>query len=318
MKDKRRNIEKQQLETEIKMPEYISLREKYKCDQCIFNSRNKINRYYYSFPRNLKYMFSTCKGEPCKRTQCKKRCWLFSDLFSLVTALILVIAFISISTHIQSLMLSLAYTIVFAVGLDILCCIIEYVVDKIFEGTEKLRRKNYDKKVENLEAINNEKIKEEERQKERKSELYKDINEAKKLFNNLSNEYLNRLKESNKSNKFIDIKKDIYKKYEELLKNIGDLLKCITLENFYLSEVKTLFQVYIPKLCDHITIYSQKAENENETQEQVEQLAKLLDSFNTKVIQIKENIDKADSESLVYKMQALREVISSKKYKQED
>lgn len=71
-------------------------------------------------------------------------------------------------------------------------------------------------------------------------------------------------------------------------------------------------------MCQNITIYAQKVENETETKEQIDQLNKLLESFNTKSVQIRENLDKSDAESLVYKMQALREVIGATKNKQED
>lgn len=318
MKGKKVDLEKKQFETEMKMPEYVCLKEKYKCENCVFNKENKDKYYRYEFPHNIKYMFSTCKANPCKRTQCKKRCWFISDLFSLITAAVVVVAFIAIFSHVQSLMLSLAYTIPVAVVFDIICCIIEYVVDKIFEGIEKLRRYNYDKKVENIETVNKEIKKEKERQKENEKALYKDIENAKKLFDDLSSEYLSKMKQIGKSENFPELKKEVYKKYKELLKNIESLLRKITLENFYLSEVKTFFQVYLPNLCQNITIYAQKVENETETKEQIDQLNKLLESFNTKSVQIRENLDKSDAESLVYKMQALREVIGATKNKQED
>lgn len=318
MKGKNPNLGKKQFETEMKMPEYICLKEKYKCENCVFNKKNKDKRYWYVFPHNIKYMFSTCKANPSKRTQCKKRCWFISNLFNLITAVVVVIAFIAIFSHVQSLMLSLAYTIPVAVVFDIICCIIEYLVDKTFEGIEKLRRYNYDKKVENIEAVNKEIAKEKERQKENEKELYKDIENAKNLFADLSSQYLSKMKEISKSENFPEQKKQVYKKYKELLKNIESLLRKITLGNFYLSEVKTFFQVYLPNLCQNITIYAQKVENETETKEQIDQLNKLLESFNTKVTQIKENLDKSDAESLVYKMQALREVILTTKNKQED
>ncbi len=318
MKGKNPNLGKKQFETEMKMPEYICLKEKYKCENCVFNKKNKDKRYRYVFPHNIKYMFSTCKANPSKRTQCKKRCWFISNLCNLITAVVVVIAFIAIFSHVQSLMLSLAYTIPVAVVFDIICCIIEYLVDKTFEGIEKLRRYNYDKKVENIEAVNKEIAKEKERQKENEKELYKDIENAKNLFADLSSQYLSKMKEISKSENFPEQKKQVYKKYKELLKNIESLLRKITLGNFYLSEVKTFFQVYLPNLCQNITIYAQKVENETETKEQIDQLNKLLESFNTKVTQIKENLDKSDAESLVYKMQALREVILTTKNKQED
>lgn len=303
---------------EMKMPDYVCLKEKYKCDKCMFNKEKGSKYHRYRFPYNLKYMFSNCNGEPKRRTQCKKRCWFISDLFSLITAAIIVVVFIALFSHLKSLMLAIAYTTIFAVGLDIVCCIIEYVVDKIFEGIEKLRRKNYDQKVENIEAVNREREREIERQKEKKKELYKDIEEAKKLFSSLSTEYLSKIKKTDKSERFPELKKEVCKKYKELLKNMSSLLKIITLENFYLSEVRTMFQVYIPKLCEHITLYAEKVEKETETEEQIEQLTKLFESFNAKIIQIRENLNNSDSESLVYKMQALREVVSSTKYKEED
>lgn len=318
MGKKSRSLNENKESKSMKIPDYVCLKEKYKCDKCIFNEEKRNKRHLYRFPHNLKYMFSNCNGEPNRRTQCKKRCWFFSDLFSLITAAVIVVVLIALFSHLKSLMLAIAYTIIFAVGLDIVCCIIEYVVDKIFEGIEKMRRKNYDKKVENIEAVNREKEREIERQKEKEKELYKDIDEAKKLFSSLSKDYLNKIKKNDKSGRFPELKKEVYKKYKELLENISSLLKIITLENFYLSEVRTLFQVYIPKLCEHITSYAQKVEKETETEEQIEQLAKLLESFNAKIIQVRENLNSSDSESLVYKMQALREVVSSTKYKEED
>lgn len=309
------NLVEQPNVKEIKMPDYVCLKEKYKCKKCIFNNKNRNKRYKYGFPHNIKYMFSTCKANPYKRTQCKKRCWFISNLFTLSTGAIVVIAFIVIFSHLQSLMLSLVYIVPVIVILDIICCIIEYLVDKTFEGIEKLRRYNYDKKAENIEKVNKEKEKEKQRQKEKEKELYKDIENAKKVFADLSSQYLSKMKEINKSDNFLEIKKEVYKKYKELLKNVDSLLKKITLENFYLSEVRTFFEVYLPKLCEYITNY---AENENETEEQIEQLNKLIESFNTKVTQIKENLDKSEVECLIYKMQALREVISGTKNEQED
>lgn len=316
MKEKSNVLEGQSNIKEIKMPDYVCLKEKYKCEKCIFNNKNK--QYKHAFPHNIKYIFFNCKANPMKRTDCKKRCWLISNLFSLSTAAIVVIAFIAIFLHVQSLMLSVAYIIPVVVILDIICCIIEYLVDKTFEGIEKLRKYNYDKKVENIEAVNREIEKEKQRQKEKEKELYKDIENAKKLFDDLSSQYLSNMKDISKSENFPELKKEAYKRYKELLKNVNCLLKKITLENFYFSEVKTFFQVYLPNLCENITIYTKKIENQNETENQIEQLNKLIESFNTKVTQIKENLDKSDAESLVYKMQALREVISATKNKQED
>lgn len=86
-----------------------------------------------------------------------------------------VIAFIAIFSHVQSLMLSLAYTIPVAVVFDIICCIIEYLVDKTFEGIEKLRRYNYDKKVENIEAVNKEIAKERRGKKKMKKNFTKTL-----------------------------------------------------------------------------------------------------------------------------------------------
>lgn len=299
---------------EMKMLDYVCLGERYSCDKCIFNSKNKKNQYEYCFPYNLKYKFSNCNGNPCKRTQCKKRNWPFSTLLNLITAVIIVIAFIAILAQVQILALALAYTIAFSIGLDIVCCIIEYSVDKAWECAEKLRRRNYDKKVEKIEAINREKEMEKERKKERDNQLYKDIDEAKQVFSELSNKYLKKLRvKSDKEDGFIDLKYEVYKKYRELLKNIEAMLKRITVKDIQLSEVRTLFKIYIPNLCENINLYEQEVKGGNETKEQIQQLIRLLESFNIKVNQIKENLNNSDSESLVYKMQALRGVISQTK-----
>lgn len=304
---------------ETKIPNYVCLCEKYGCDKCICNSINKKKQYEYCFPYNLKYKLSNCKGNPCKRTQCKKRSLPVSAVFNLITAAIIIIAFKAILAQVQILALALAYTVAFLIGLDVVCCIIEYVVDKFWEYAEILRRRKYDKKVENLEAINRQKEMEEERQKERENQLYKDIDEANQIFAELSNEYLKKLRvKSNQEDGFIDLKYEIYKKYKELLKNIEALLKRLTVKNIQLSEVKTLFKVYIPNLCDNVNLYEQKIKGESETKEQIYQLIRLLETFNTKVNQIKENLNNLDSESLEYKMQELREkVISQTKYKED-
>ena len=298
------------LEQKLCIPDYISLREKYKCDKCSLNKRNVISN------KRLKYLFSTCDGEPCKRTQCKKRSWFFSDLFSLLTAAIVVIAFICIFSHFQDLLLALAWTIIFVIGMDSICCLFEYVVDNTFENIEKLRRKNYDKKVAEIEALNQEKIKEAEKKKEKEAEVYKDINAAKYLVSSLSNEYFDRLKEVFYKSKMLKEKKQaVLKVYKELLENIESLLEYINLENFYFSEIKVFFQVHLPKLMEYIIIYIESVENDKETEEQLEELRKLLESFNTRVIDIKENLKNSDVEDLIYKMQALRKVVSHINYK---
>ena len=305
------------LEQKLYIPDYISLKEKYKCDTCKLNEKNV--QYHHGFLQSLKYIFFTCNGEPCRRTQCKKRCWLFSDLFCLGTTAIIVIAFFCIFFHFQDLMLSLAWTIIFAIVMDLICCFIEYVVDKFFENIERLRRKRYDKKVADIEAINQEKMREAEKMKEKEAEIYKDINAAKELFSSLSNEYFDRLKEATDKSKMTKAyKKSILNLYKELLKNIQSLLKHINLENFYFTEVKVFFQIHLPKLIECIIIYIESVEDEKETTEQIDELIKLLESFNNKAIWIQENLNNSDAENLIYKMQALREVVSNAHYKEDE
>lgn len=297
------------LEQEISIPDYVSLRQKYNCDKCKLNRRNA--EYCYRFPQRLKYIFSTCYGVPCKRTQCKKRCWFFSDLFSVLTAAIIVIAFIGAFSYFQDLLLTLAYTILFAVGMDIICCFIEYAVDKIFENIEKFRRKRYDNKVADIDAINQERIREAEKQKERENAIYKDINDAKDLFSSFSNDYLDKINEVyNNSEEWKKLNKELLKVYKEFLNNLESLLKHITLDNFYFSEIKMLFQIHLPKLKEYLTLYIESAEKNKETDIQIIELTKLLASFNIRIIRIKENLNSSEAESLIYKMQALREVVS--------
>ena len=301
------------LEQKLCMPDYISLIEKYKCDTCRLNANNV--PYHHGFLQRL----ATCDGEPFKRTQCKKRCWLFSDLFCLVTATIIVISFFWIFSQLQSLILSLAWTIIFTIVMDCICCLIEYAVDEIFEGLERIRRQKYDNKVADIEAINREKIKEVEKQKEREFEIYKDINDARELVASLSNEDFERLKEiSNKSERAKENKKELLTIYKELLKNIQSLLEHINLKNFYFSEIKVLFQIHLPKLREYIIIYIEAVEGEKETDEQIEELIKLLESFNTKVISIQEYLNNSNTEELIYKMKALRVVVSRSHHKEEE
>lgn len=292
---------------EITIPEFVCLKDKYKCFEC------KLNKYNVSYKKRLQRLFATCSGKPSRRTQCKKRCWFFADLFSIVTAIIVVIAFFCIYSHFQKLLISIAWTIIFAIGMDIICCLIEFGLDKAFESLEKLRKSNYEKKVENLEAIKRQKMKEEERQQEKEKELYKGINEAKEMFESLSNEYFDRLKNITSKSKLDDVnvkKKKLLRSYKDFLKNVEDLLEHVNLNNFYLSEVKVLFQIHLPKLIEYISIYIEAVETGKEIESQVEELTKLLETFTEKVAWIKENLNNSEAENLIYKMQALREVIN--------
>ena len=97
-------------EKEITIPEFVCLKDKYKCFEC------KLNKYNVSYKKRLQRLFATCSGKPSRRTQCKKRFWFFTDLFSIVTAIIVVIAFFCIYSHFQKLLISIAWTIIFAIG----------------------------------------------------------------------------------------------------------------------------------------------------------------------------------------------------------
>lgn len=319
MEDKIHNVEENQtVDQEMKVPDYVLLEEKYKCKNCKWNKWN--SRYAYSFPYTLVRDFM-CDGNPQKRTECTKRCWLFADLFSLITAAIIVIAFFVIYAHTQEVLLSLAYTIIFGVAMDIVCYSIERGVDKLFESIEKSRKKKYDKKIENLKAINQAKLEEAERQKEKEEDTYKDINAARLLFINLSKEYsfikMKMEQKSDKPVKFPELKEELCNKYNEFLENTYSLLELITLDNFYFSEIKVLFQIHLPKLKEYITLYLESVEDDKETDSQIEELTKLFESVSIRIMQIEKNLKDSDSESLVHKMQALREVVSSTNYKEE-
>ncbi len=296
----------------ISFPEYVTLRQKYGCDNCKYNKENA--PYFISnFRERIKKLFATCKGNPCKRTECKKRCWLFSDLFSLATAAVIIIAFLFIFYLVNNLILTLAFLFIVIVVMDIICCGIESIVDKIFESVEKLRRRKYDQKIADMEAINKQKVREEQRQKEEEEAIYKDINEAKDIYLCLSSKYKNKMKQvCYKSKRFPELKEQLYATYKQFLNDSETLLSKITLDNFYYSEIKVLFQFHIPELINNIRLYIKTAEEKNETQPQIEELIKLLESFNMHINKICDNLINSESENLVYKMQALREVISRK------
>lgn len=298
----------------ISFPDYVTLRQKYGCDNCKYNKDNAPYSYYrYSLRSRIKKLFATCNGEPCKRTECKKRCWLVSDLFSLVTAAVIIIAFLFIFHLLNNLLLTLAILFIVIIVMDIICYGIESIVDKIFEGVEKLRRRNYDQKIADMEAINEQKVREEQRQKEEEEAVYKDINEAKNIYTDLSSKYKDKMKQvCRKSKRFPELKEQLYATYKQFLNDSETLLSKITLDNFYYSEIKVLFQFHIPELINNIKLYIKTAEEENETETQIKELIKLLESFTMKINQICNNLSNSESENLVYKMQALREIISRK------
>lgn len=298
----------------ISFPDYVTLRQKYGCDNCKYNKDNAPYSYYrYSLRSRIKKLFATCNGEPCKRTECKKRCWLVSDLFSLVTAAVIIIAFLFIFHLLNNLLLTLAILFIVIIVMDIICYGIESIVDKIFEGVEKLRRRNYDQKIADMEAINEQKVREEQRQKEEEEAVYKDINEAKNIYTDLSSKYKDKMKQvCRKSKRFPELKEQLYATYRQFLNNSETLLSKITLDNFYYSEIKVLFQFHIPELINNIKLYIKTAEEENETETQIKELIKLLESFIMQINQICNNLNNSESENLVYKMQALREIISRK------
>lgn len=298
----------------ISFPDYVTLRQKYGCDNCKYNKDNAPYSYYrYSLRSRIKKLFATCNGEPCKRTECKKRCWLVSDLFSLVTAAVIIIAFLFIFHLLNNLLLTLAILFIVIIVMDIICYGIESIVDKIFEGVEKLRRRNYDQKIADMEAINEQKVREEQRQKEEEEAVYKDINEAKNIYTDLSSKYKDKMKQvCRKSKRFPELKEQLYATYKQFLNDSETLLSKITLDNFYYSEIKVLFQFHIPELINNIKLYIKTVEEENETETQIKELIKLLESFTMQINQICNNLSNSESENLVYKMQALREIISRK------
>ena len=303
---------------EMSIPDYVTLKQKCKCDTCKLNRKNV--PYRYTYPQKLKYIFCNCSGEPMKRTQCKKRCRIFSTLFNLSTATIIVGVFGILFMHLQDIFLAFMFTVIFGVGMDIICCIIEYFIDKIFDNIEKFRRKKYDKKLENLEIVKQARQKELERKKKEEKALYKDINDAKKLVSDLS-QYVDKLKnlsEIEMEKEFRKLKKENLKTYKELLKNVQVLLVEVTLENFYFPEIKKLFQIQLPYLIQYIRTYIEHVENDKVSEAEIKELTKLLESFNTLVISIVENLKNSDSENLVYKMQALREVITHRQSTEED
>lgn len=208
------------------------------------------------------------------------------------------------------------------VGMDIFSNLMGFAIDKIFEKIEKSRRKNYDKKVENLKVIEKQKQEEEQRQQEKENEKYKDIKEAKELFFRLSNEDFKNLKNAvvkstivNKNLKNAvdkEKKKALLVEYKNFIKSMEELLVHVNSKNFHLSEIRVLFQFHLPKLEEYIETYTETVETNKEREEQREELVKLLKAFTKRNIWIKENLNKAEAENLVYKMQALREVVHVK------
>lgn len=307
-----RNMQEDVTFEEISMPPYVELKEKYKCDKCKYNKKNA--EYRYKFPEALKYIFADCKANPHKRTECKKRCSLISTLFSILTAAILILAYLVIFSHTNSWLSALPWTIIFGVALDIVCYLIELGVDKIFENIEKMRRNNYDKKVENIEAINRQKRQEARKQKEKEELVYKDINEANSLFSELSKTY--KTAKKRKKNSFPELNEELMSSFEEFIKSLESLLSHINLDNFYYSDIKIFFQIHLPKLKEYIMIYLTNVEDGKETEQQIKELIKLLERFNTKAIQLRENLINSNAESLVYKMQALGDVVSTTRYRE--
>lgn len=287
----------------IEMPKYVTLFEKYKCYEC-------------------KLWHRSCEGYPEKMTDCVKWTKPFSWFYNLVTGLIIILVFFLTFTKLKDLLLSLAYIVIFMVGMDIFSNLMGFAIDKIFEKIEKSRRKNYDKKVENLKVIEKQKQEEEQRQQEKENEKYKDIKEAKELFFRLSNEDFKNLKNAvvkstivNKNLKNAvdkEKKKALLVEYKNFIKSMEELLVHVNSKNFHLSEIRVLFQFHLPKLEEYIETYTETVETNKEREEQREELVKLLKAFTKRNIWIKENLNKAEAENLVYKMQALREVVHVK------
>lgn len=286
----------------IDFPKYVTLRQKYGCDNCKYNKDNAPYSYYrYSLRSRIKKLFATCNGEPCKRTECKKRCWLFSDLFSLVTAAVIIIVFFFIFYLLNNILLTLAAIAIVIVVMDIICCGIEFLVDKIFESAEKLRKRKYDQKIADMKAMDEQRLKEEQKQKDEEDSVYKQINEAKNIYTDLSNKY--------KKMKQVCCNKEMYDTYKQFLDDLETLLNKITLDNFYYSEIKILFQFYMPELVNNIKLYIETAKKAKETESQTRELIKLFECFSIQIKQICNNLSNSESEELVYKMQALRETM---------
>ena len=286
---------------QLEMPEYVTLEQKYNCKEC------KLNKRYN------KGTFAKCMGNPATRSDCIKRSKIFLLLFNIVTGIIIAVAYIWIYSKQKDLLLSLAYTIIFMVGMDIISSLIEFAVDKIFEKFEKFRENSYKKKVENLKMLRRQQEEEEHNQQEKEKKKYEEIDEAKKLFFRLEKEYFDNLEDAiSKSQIDKENKKNFFKKYQNFLKSIKDLLEQVNTKNYYVSEVKILFQVHLPKLMEYIDVYVDAIETDKESKSQREELAKLLEAFTEKAIWTKDNLNKAQAENLVYKMQALREVVHVK------
>ena len=292
---------------EIKMPKYVTLYEKYKCYDCKLNRCRFINN-----------TSAKCEGSPSKRTECIKRTKPFSIIYNIVTGIIIAVAFILIYSRLKDLLLSLAYIVIFMVGMDIFSNLIGFAIDKIFEKIEKSRRKSYEQKIENLKAMERQKEEEEQRQQEKENEKYKEINEAKELFFRLSNEDFKNLKIAFAKNTVINKglkntnQKFLLIEYKNFLKSIEELLEHVNYKNFHLSEIRVLFQFHLPKLEEYIVTYIEAIETKKESKSQREELIKLLVAFTNRSIWIRENLKKAEAENLVYKMQALREVVHVK------
>ena len=201
--------------------------------------------------------------------------------------------------------------------MDAICSVIEWGVDKIFENWEILRKKRYDQKIEDMEAINEQKKQEEEREKERQKELYKDIDEAKLLYSEFLKDKDKLKKLLNNAERFLEQKGELYSTYKEFLSNMKTLLDQVNLNNFYYSEIRTLFQFHLPELKVNIKLYIETVKKNKETEMQIKEMIKLLSSFNSRIVSIQDNLNNSDAENLVYKMQALREVISYTKNKEE-
>lgn len=299
---------------ELNIPDFVTLSEKYKCNECKHCKYTETGSLRYIPPRTY-----TCEGEPTKRTQCNKRCWIFRWLFIIVTTIIIGIFSFDVFYHFQNLLLSFSYTIIFMVVMDIICCIIEYMTDKIFEDIEKHRRKKYDEKIANLQAIN--KIKKEETQKKEKQEQEneKALKKAKILYKEFSGEIKEKIKIYSKGTKeFPELKREFYIKYKEFLKNMENLLEEVTVENYDFSEIRILFQHRLPRMCEYIQIYIENVEEEeSESEIQIKEFIKLFETFSAEMIRVSKNLKISDAEKFMYKVRALREVVSNANYEEE-
>lgn len=268
-------------------PIWLTLEEKLKCGECKVESCE----YKRLYGPNLSMALD-----------CPKKALVLNILINWVSAIPVFFVFKRIFTLTsEKFFLSLLSSLIILFLYDMFFVIVESLLRGFSRFLEIRRKKDYNKKVEIIEEMKEQKQKEQEKEQEKEKLRFRDVENAFTIY-----------KEFEELEDSRAVKEKFKKPYSQMLSTLKELCDDLNPEHFANPIVKNLFKIYLPEVLEICKNFVLQYQKNLLTPKEFAMFRKLLRTASDKFVKVKQTMWQKETTNLYINMSALDEALSTR------